>query len=477
MATLLRMPEIAAAMTEAVIQEWKVAENATFTAGDTLAEIETDKAVIDFEADTDGIVLRLLAEAGVTIDVGAPIAVIGDTDEAGADVDALLVSLGVTDSTTTAAAGAFAQAPDQAGAVVPPDDTVVSVGAQGRIAPGPAVAGSGRAPAENPAAAGWAAPAGGNAAGSEANGPAPHRIFASPLARKMARESGLDLSTLTGTGPGGRIVRSDIDAALRHSTSAASEAPPAPALATNPPTETSPGVTPGTGPWTDEPHTRLRRAVAARLTQSKQQVPHFYLRRTARIDALLALRTQLNAAATTRISVNDLVVKAAVLAHRRVPAMNVIWTDDALRRYDDIDVSVAIAGDKGLVTPVIRAAQRLSISELSTTVKDFVARAGTGKLKQQELEGGSFSVTNLGMYGIDDFGAIINPPQSAILAVGAGRRTPAVDTHPDGTETLTIATTLQLTLSVDHRAVDGALAAQWFTALITTLENPLQILL
>ena len=225
------------------------------------------------------------------------------------------------------------------------------------------------------------------------------------------------------------------------------------------------------------PHSRLRRAIAQRLTESKSQVPHFYLRRTARVDALLDLRSQLNATGSTRISVNDLVVKAAVLAHRRVPAMNVIWTADALRQFDGVDVSVAIAGDKGLVTPVIRNADQLSISGISAAVKDFVARAATGKLKQHELEGGSFSVTNLGMFGVDDFGAIINPPQSAILAVGAGRRAPVVETGPDGTESMVIGTTLQLTLSVDHRAVDGALAAEWFAALIGIVENPLQILL
>ena len=167
-----------------------------------------------------------------------------------------------------------------------------------------------------------------------------------------------------------------------------------------------------------------------------------------------------------------------MLAHRRVPAMNVIWTADALRQFDGVDVSVAIAGEKGLVTPVIRERRpALHRRNCPAAVKDFVARAGTGKLKQHELEGGSFSVTNLGMFGVDDFGAIINPPQSAILAVGAGRRTPVVDTGPDGTETLAIGTTLQLTLSVDHRAVDGALAAEWFAALVGILENPLQILL
>lgn len=470
MARLLRMPEIAAAMTEAVIQDWKVAENATFAAGDTLAEIETDKAVIDFEADEPGVVLRLLAQAGVTIDVGAPIAVIGATDETHTDIDALLTELGVTTSTEPVLD-------------VPPDDIVVSVGADEPVdsesaAPGP----------DETSTEASSVPLAGTSAASVRVGDVA-RVFASPLARKLARDSGLELAGLTGTGPGGRIVRADIDAARRRRTDTPPATVPSAAPADTSAAAPKAGVTPtqaatpaaatteAAGPWTDTPHSRLRRVIAQRLTHSKQQVPHFYLRRTARIDALLALRAQLNTATTTRISVNDLVVKAAVHAHRQVPAMNVIWTDDALRHFDTVDVSVAIAGEKGLVTPVIRAADRMPIGELSTTVKDFITRAATGKLRQHELEGGSFSVTNLGMYGVEDFGAIINPPQSAILAVGAGRRTPIVDTQPDGTETLTIATTLQLTLSVDHRAVDGALAAQWFTALITTLENPLQILL
>ncbi len=447
MATLLRMPEISASMTEAVIQEWKVGENAAFAAGDTLAEIETDKAVIDFEAEAPGVLLRLLVAPGQTVEVGAPIAILGAPDEAGTDVEALLPSLGLSSTADT----------------------------DGSSAPGStADAATGGGPAD--------------LAGT--------RIFASPLARKLARESGLSLDALHGTGPGGRIVRADIEAAR-----SAAPAPPRASSAPTPlpstpvpstplpstpvpstPVQAAPQLPPtqtpvAPGAWTDTPHSRLRRTIAQRLTESKQHVPHFYLRRAARVDALMQLRSQANAATDRRISVNDLVVKAAAVALRRMPEMNVIWTDDALRRFHAVDLAVAIAGEKGLVTPVIRGADRLSVGEVSTVVRDFVTRAGTGQLKQHELEGGAFAVTNLGMFGVDEFDAIINPPQSAILAVGAAQRTPVVDTGADGDETVVIATTLQLTLSVDHRAVDGALAARWLGVLVGILEQPLQILL
>jgi pyruvate dehydrogenase E2 component (dihydrolipoamide acetyltransferase) len=220
----------------------------------------------------------------------------------------------------------------------------------------------------------------------------------------------------------------------------------------------------------DIPHTRLRRAVAGRLTASKQTVPHFYVKRTARIDDLLALRKQLNEVSPQKISVNDLVIGAVAVAHQAVPDANVIWTDEGMRQFESVDVAVAIASERGLVTPVLCAVERMSPSAIAREVKTYVRKANEGTLQQGDLEGGSLTVTNLGMYGVDEFSAIINPPHSAILAVGAGRPAPVV---VDGT--VEVATQMTLVLSVDHRAIDGALAAQWMEALVGALEQPLQL--
>ncbi|QRP43219.1 dihydrolipoamide acetyltransferase family protein [Amycolatopsis sp. FDAARGOS 1241] len=410
MATLLRVPEVATGSTEAVLSEWLVPENEVFDAGTALAVLETDKAAVEVEAEASAIVLRRLVGRGATVEVGAPIAVLG---AAGEDVSALLAELG---------------------------------GSASRAAE----------PAPEPAAV---APA--------SNGSAP-RIFASPLARKLLKEAGIGLEEVTGTGPNGRIVRKDVEVAIARAGTPAPGVPePAPVVPDPAPARREPEA--GTS-YTEIPHTRIRRAIASRLTMSKQTVPHFTVRRTARIDALLALRKQLNEVSPARISVNDLIIRAVAVAHTDVPDANVIWTDDALRKYDSVDVGVAIASEKGLVTPVLRGVEKLSPSGVSAQVKAFVAQAGEGKLKQRDLEGGSIAVSNLGMYGVDDFTAIINPPHAAILAVGAGKPGPAV---VDGE--LTVATQLSLVLSVDHRAIDGALAAQWMAALVEALERPLRL--
>uniref|UniRef100_UPI0015EFE022 2-oxo acid dehydrogenase subunit E2 n=1 Tax=Pseudonocardia pini TaxID=2758030 RepID=UPI0015EFE022 len=219
-----------------------------------------------------------------------------------------------------------------------------------------------------------------------------------------------------------------------------------------------------------EPHSRLRKAIASRLTRSKQEIPHFYLKRSAAVDELLALRAQLNTHSPVRISVNDLLIRAVAVAHRAVPAANVVWTDDALRRFDGVDVSVAVAGERGLVTPVVRGLENRSLSSISSEVRRLVEAANAGRLQQRELEGGSITVSNLGMYGVEQFSAIINPPQSAILAVGAG--TPSVRVV-DGE--VTVVTTIDLVLSVDHRAIDGALAAEWLAAFVEAVEQPLRL--
>jgi pyruvate dehydrogenase E2 component (dihydrolipoamide acetyltransferase) len=445
MARLLRMPEVAANAVEAVLQGWTIAENTPFAAADVIATIETEKAVVDVEAESDGVILKTLVPEGAEVQVGVPIALIGDPDEKVADLTALLTELGVSTATPSPTPSS---APS---AVAVPDLPPSAVG-------------------------------GGRASGGAANGSA-GRLFSSPLARRLAREAGIPLEQLTGTGPNGRIVRRDVETAIGSRGVAAQAAAPsqvparsqsaAPAQApTTPvPARRPADVAAASAAFTDVPHSRIRRAIASRLTESKQTTPHFYLRGTARVDRLLNLREQLNEGGTLRISVNDLVIKAAARAHTLVPAMNVIWTPDAVRSFPTVDLSLAIATERGLVTPVLRSVERLTISTVAATVKDFVERAKAGRLRQDELEGGTCTVTNLGMYGTEEFAAIINPPQAAILAVGAAHEEPVVENG-----TLKAATVMRVTLSVDHRPIDGTIAAEWMKAFLALLENPVQIL-
>jgi pyruvate dehydrogenase E2 component (dihydrolipoamide acetyltransferase) len=418
-ARVLRMPGVAANATEAVLAEWLVAEATDFAATDALATVETEKAAVDVEADADGRVIKVLVPPGAQVEVGDPIAVLGDPGEEVDDLAALLDSLGVAPA---------------AEVVVP----------ERRDVPDPAPAPAPAAPAPVPTAP--AARTGG-------------RIFSSPLARKIAKEHGLTVDQIPGTGPHGRVLRRDVDAAV-----AAREAAP-------PPT-TAPGAPPGEAASYDEqPHSRLKLATARRLTESKQQAPHFYLRATVRAEPLLALRADLNADAEAhdgvRVSVNDLVVKAVAAAHRRVPGLNVTWTPEALRQWSTVDVAVAVATDRGLVTPVLRDAGSLTVTAIASEVRELAGRARDGKLKQHELEGGSITVTNLGMYGVEEFAAILNPPQAAILAVGAIRDEPVVEAGA-----VVPGKVMTVTLSVDHRPVDGVLAARWLAALTELLEHP-----
>jgi pyruvate dehydrogenase E2 component (dihydrolipoamide acetyltransferase) len=273
----------------------------------------------------------------------------------------------------------------------------------------------------------------------------------------------LAVEQLQGTGPGGRIVRRDVEAALEARAAAAAPAQqPAQPVA-------APAVD-GQRAYTDLPHSRIRKATAARLTESMQTAPHFYLQGTAIVDELVALRARVNGGGGA-VTLNDLIVKAAARAHSAVPAMNVIWTPEAVRSFSTVDIAVAVATERGLVTPVLRSVDAMTLTSLSAASADLVARARAGQLRQSELEGGSLTVTNLGMYGTKQFSAIINPPQAAILAVGAARQEPVVrDGH------LQVGTVMHLTLSVDHRPVDGAVAAQWMRAFVALLEDPVQIL-
>ena len=482
MPSLLRMPAPAAGVHDALLLEWSVDESASFSTSDVMAVIETDKAVIEIEAEADGVLHRRLVPAGRRVDVGTPIAVIGDPGDSDADIDALAAQAGgpVTDGD----AGPAVPAPGGDGARRGGDETgrggsgsAGSAGSAGEAGSGSARDGdSGGGTGSDRDRSGAAGGAAGSSVAAPTGEPVAaamngQRIFASPIARRMAKDAGLTLVELTGTGPGGRIVRRDVQAAM------AGRQRPAPAAPA--PAAAGPAAGIAERSFTDIPHSRIRTAIAARLTESKQTVPHFYLRATARVDTLLALRGELNTGGGPKVSVNDLVVRAVARAHRAVPEMNATFTDSAIRRYHYVDVAVAIATDDGLLTPVIRDADRLCITDIAAATADVAQRARHGRLRQQELEGGSITVTNLGMFGVEEFAAIINPPQSAILAVGAARREPVVSSSAEigaaATE-LVAATVMHLTLSVDHRPLDGVVAARWMAALTDLLEHPVRIL-
>lgn len=437
MAVIVRMPEVATGAAEAAIQSWLVEVGAPVAAGQAIVEIETEKAVVEYEAERAGTLAGILLPAGDAAGVGVPIAVLA---EEGESLDAALAAAGESAPRELAPEEAVAAEPEEAA-----DSAVASDGPPAADAP---------------------------SATQTSGGGEERRIFASPLVRRLASERGVDLADLTGSGPRGRIVRRDLDAWTaapkeRHPDATApvsAPAAPAPVAVPTPPADAG---------YDDVPHTGMRRAIARRLSESKATVPHFYLQADCRVDELLALRARINEGREERISVNDLVVKAVAGALRAVPEANAIWTEDAVRRFLTADIAVAVSVPGGLLTPVVRQADRLSLGELAATVRDLATRAREGRLKQSELEGGSFSVSNLGMYGTTSFSAIINPPHAGILAVGAATRRPVVEA--DGS--LSAATVMSVTLSADHRVLDGALAAQWLAAFVARIENPLQILL
>jgi pyruvate dehydrogenase E2 component (dihydrolipoamide acetyltransferase) len=405
MAAVVRMPEVLANTSEAIIQTWLVSVGQQIAVGDPLAEIETEKALVEYAAEVEGILARLIAEPGSAIAVGEPIAVVLAPGETEADIDPGLLG-GASAPTATEAAPAAAAAE-------------------------PAPATNGR------------------------------RLFATPLVRKLAKEKGIDLAAVTGTGPGGRIVRRDLDRLPVRE--------PAPVVSAEPTvSETS---SPETG-FSDTPLTGMRKAIARRLTESKTTVPHFYVTADCRVDALLDLRRTVNAAATTKVSVNDFVIKAVASALMEVPEANAIWNGDSIRRFGRANIAVAIAVDGGLLTPVLRGVDTMPLSVLSATVADLAERARAGRIQQAELEGGSFSLSNLGMYGVTEFSAILNPPHSGILAVGRATQRPVV---VDGE--LAVGTVMTVTLSADHRVIDGAVAAEWMAAFVRRIENPLTILI
>ncbi|UFN50799.1 pyruvate dehydrogenase complex dihydrolipoamide acetyltransferase [Roseomonas sp. OT10] len=463
MATNILMPALSPTMTEGTLARWLKKEGDTVKSGDVLAEIETDKATMEVEAVDEGILGKILVPDGSAgVKVNDPIAVLVEKGEA------------VPDGAAPSAAKAPAQHGGEGG---PAPSASGSAALAGVEASGGKVAGA----AEQPAAAPKPASEGkAPTVAAEGHG---DRVFASPLARRMAQQAGLDLGGISGSGPNGRIVKSDIEAALaggKARPAAAPEAQPAaeapkPAPAAAPAPKAPPAIT---APHKAVPNSTMRKVIARRLSESKQTIPHFYVSMDIRLDALLKLRADLNArspkdgAGAYKLSVNDLVIKAAAATLRKYPSVNAAWTEDAILQFDDVDVSVAVSIPEGLITPIIRKADQKGLATISNEMKDLAARAKSGKLKPEEFQGGGFSISNMGMYGVKDFAAIINPPQAGILAVSAGEQRPVVQ---DGQ--LAIATVMTCTLSVDHRVIDGALAAEWLGAFKAAVEDPLSLML
>ncbi|CUH80207.1 pyruvate dehydrogenase complex dihydrolipoamide acetyltransferase [Tropicibacter naphthalenivorans] len=433
MPTEILMPALSPTMEEGTLAKWLVSEGDSVQSGDIIAEIETDKATMEFEAVDEGTIGKILILEGTAdVKVNTPIAILLEDGESADDI--------------TASAGATAPQ------------------------------------AEAPAAA-EAAPARGS---DKAAPPAPvkdgGRIFASPLARRIAEQKGLDLGQITGSGPRGRIVKADVEGASAPAAAPAPAAPQAAPATQAQATAPAPAVQPGAiaklyanREYREIPLDGMRKTIAARLTEAKQTIPHFYLRRSVQLDALMAFRAQLNKQLEGRgvkLSVNDFIIKACANALQQVPAANAVWAGDRILQLTPSDVAVAVAIEGGLFTPVLKDAHHKSLSALSAEMKDLATRARDRKLSPEEYQGGSFAISNLGMFGIENFDAVINPPHGAILAVGAGVKKPVVDA--DGN--LGVATVMSMTLSVDHRVIDGALGAELLGAIVDNLKNPLAML-
>ncbi|WP_415234346.1 pyruvate dehydrogenase complex dihydrolipoamide acetyltransferase [Pseudorhodobacter sp.] len=431
MATQILMPALSPTMEEGTLAKWLVKEGDTVKSGDILAEIETDKATMEFEAVDEGIIGKILITEGTAgVKVNSPIAVLLEEGEDAAASD-------VTPQKDTAKA-----------------QTAKPEAAEVTAAPAPATA-----------------------------KPAGARVFASPLARRIAAEKGIDLAQISGSGPHGRIVKADVEAAKPAATStAAPAAAPAPAPAATSAPAMATGALAETvkkmfadRDYTEVPLDGMRKIIAARLTEAKQTIPHFYLRRDVQLDTLMAFRATLNKQLEGRgvkLSINDFIIKACANALQTVPDCNAVWAGDRILKLKPSDVAVAVAIEGGLFTPVLRDAHQKSLSALSAEMKDLATRAKTRKLAPHEYQGGSFAISNLGMMGIDNFDAVINPPHGSILAVGAGVKRPVVNAAGE----IVVATVMSMTLSVDHRVIDGALGATFLQAVIDNLENPMAML-
>ena len=434
MATNILMPALSPTMTEGTLARWLKKEGDAVKAGDVIAEIETDKATMEVEAVDEGVLGRILVPDGTAnVAVNAPIAIMVEAGE-------------------TAPAGAVE--PAKAAAPSAPE-------------PPPAPVANGHAPHDAPKPG--------------------ERLFVSPLARRIANEAGIKLEGVKGSGPNGRIIRADVEAARGSAGPAAPaevKAAPPPSQKTQPapdtPTPIAPKPQPAkiAAPHTLVPMTSMRKTIARRLAEAKQTVPHFYVSMDIELDALLKLRADLNGRSPKdgvgafKLSVNDLIIKAAAITLRRVPKVNASLVEDSVAYYDDVDISVAVSIPDGLITPIVKRADQKGLAAISNEIKDLAARAKSGKLKPDEFQGGGFSISNMGMYGVTSFAAIINPPQSAILAVAAGQPRAVVK---DGA--LAVATVMTCTLSVDHRVVDGALGAEWIAEFKRVVEDPLSLML
>ncbi|MEQ3626750.1 MAG: pyruvate dehydrogenase complex dihydrolipoamide acetyltransferase [Celeribacter sp.] len=465
MPTEILMPALSPTMEEGTLAKWLVKEGDTVASGDLLAEIETDKATMEFEAVDEGVIGKILIDEGSEgVKVNTPIAVLLEEGESADDIG------------DTSGAASAPGAPEKSAAKEQSSDAEpTSREAQGAGADGGEAT---RKPVEQSDTKAPAAP-------RDASG---ERVFASPLARRIAADKGIDLTGITGSGPKGRIVRADVESAK------AGAAAPAADTAKAAPAQAAPGDTGGQKPamptsasaetvkkmydgreFEEVKLDGMRRTVANRLTEAKQTIPHFYLRRDIKIDALLKFRSQLNKQLEGRgvkLSVNDFIIKAAALALQTVPDANAVWAGDRILKLTPSDVAVAVAIEGGLFTPVLKDAEMKSLSALSAEMKDLAGRARNKKLAPHEYTGGSFAISNLGMFGIDNFDAVINPPHGAILAVGSGVKKPVVG--EDGE--LAVATVMSVTLSVDHRVIDGALGAELLKAIVENLENPMVML-
>ena len=495
MAQLLEMPKLSDTMTEGVLRKWHRKEGDKISPGDVIAEVETDKATMDFESFDGGVLLKRLINDGDTVKVGAPIGILG---QAGEDISQALSQAeskkgGAAKAAPPAQAKAeekpapAPEAPKPAPAPQPKREQAPAPAAQAAApaAPSPAPSAARHAPAARPASA--AAPAPRAAAGG--------KILASPLARRLATDLGVDLRNVKGTGPGGRIVERDVQAAGENGASAAAvpaaSQPAAPAAAAQQAPaddvpradaslqhpllperrqETRPPSHQGAGADQVVPLSLMRKTIARRLVESKTQAPHFYLTAEADMAAAMAFREQVKEVHGAKLSVNDLIVKAAALALRRVPETNASWSDEGIVRHGRVDIGMAVAIEDGLVTPVIRSADVKTLGQIAAEAQDLAKRARDRKLKPEDMTGSTFSVSNLGMMGIKDFTAIINPPEACILAVGTVRKEPVVKD-----DQIVIGQRMSLTLSCDHRVVDGALGARLLAAIIAILERPITL--
>ncbi|WFL77062.1 2-oxo acid dehydrogenase subunit E2 [Altererythrobacter arenosus] len=455
----IKMPALSPTMEEGTLARWLVKVGDSVSAGDIMAEIETDKATMEFEAVDEGTIASIAVDEGTeNVKVGTVIALLA---EEGEDVDAAASAPAPSPSPAPAASDGPAATPsakklaEEAGVDLA---SITGTGPDGKITKGDVegAAGGSPAPAPSPSPAPAPAPA-----------PSGERIIASPLAKRIAEQKGLDLSTIKGSGPGGRIVKADVEDVKPGAAPAKEAAAPAPS-APQPVAQLGGDLD---APYEAQKLNNVRKVIARRLTEAKQTIPHIYLTVDVRLDALLKLRSQLNASLEpdgVKLSVNDLLIKALARALQRVPACNVSFQGDELYQYTREDISVAVAAPSGLITPIIRDAGRKGLAQISTEMKELAGKARDGKLQPHEYQGGTASLSNLGMFGTKQFDAVINPPQAMILAVGAGEQRPHV---VDGA--LQVATVMSATGSFDHRAIDGADGAQLMQAFQQLVENPM----